>query len=110
MLSRVHALDRYRRAGADLPFGDPARAHGTPFEGYYWRFADPRRGVVAVALCAVCRDARGTWGMATLAAHPGGFARTAIVERASADADGFGARVGAALRGDAAAVVADLGP
>ena len=32
-------------AGADteyelLPFGDPRRAHGTPFEGYYWRLTD----------------------------------------------------------------------
>jgi Tocopherol cyclase len=109
MLVLVTPLEHYRRLGADLPFGDPARAHGTPFEGYYWRFAHPGSGVVAVALCAVCRDARGSWGMATLAAHPGGFARTAIAPAASADACGFGARIGDALRGDASAVAVDLG-
>jgi len=40
----------YRRSGADPPFGDPARAHGVPFEGYFWRITQPRTGVVAVAL------------------------------------------------------------
>jgi hypothetical protein len=106
----VNLADRYRRAGADGPFGDPGRAHGTVFEGYYWRIVAPRAGAVVVALCAVCRDATGTWGMATLAAHPGGFARTVVTPTASADADTFGVRLGGALRGDAAGVAGDLGP
>src|SRR5829696_4259749 len=36
-------LARYRRAGADPPFGDPARDHGARFEGYYWRMTDADR-------------------------------------------------------------------
>ena len=28
-------LSRYRATGADLPFGDPTRAHGVDMEGYF---------------------------------------------------------------------------
>ena len=38
----ARGLNRYRAAGADGPFGDPGRAHGTRFEGYYWRIVGPR--------------------------------------------------------------------
>jgi hypothetical protein len=106
----VTIADRYRRTGADGPFGDPGRAHGTPFEGYYWRIAQPATGTVVVALCSVCRDAAGAWGMATLAAHPGGFARTTVTPTAVADARRFGVRLERALRGDATRVQLDLGP
>ena len=42
-------LRTYRATGADLPFGRPERAHGVPFEGYYWRIVHPARGLVVVA-------------------------------------------------------------
>ena len=50
-------LEAYRRTGADPPFGDPRRAHGVRFEGYYWRFTDAAAGRVVIVLCGVCRDA-----------------------------------------------------
>jgi len=103
-------LRAYRASGADGPFGRPERAHGVPFEGYYWRFVLPVPGRVVVALGAACRDALGTWGMATLAAHPGGFARTAVRDVAAPDPHGFGLRVGAVLDGTDASVSVDLGP
>ncbi len=103
-------LRAYRASGADGPSGRPERAHGVPFEGYYWRIVLPDAGRVVVALGAACRDARGTWGMATLAAHPGGFARTALSEVAAPDAHGFGLRIGDALHGTREWVRADLGP
>jgi tocopherol cyclase len=104
-------LAAYRATGADPPLGDPARAHGVALEGYFWRIVHPRSGVVAVALGAACRDADGgTWGLATLAAHPGGFARSALTRGATAAADGFGLRAEDALSGDAAGVRVDLGP
>ena len=69
-------LTAYRRTGADPPFGDPRRAHGTRFEGYYWRITDAAAGRVAIALCGVCRDAAGPWAIVALAAHPGGLVRS----------------------------------
>src|SRR5215217_4364862 len=102
-------LRAYRATGADPPFGHPERAHGVAFEGYYWRIVDPAGGRVVVALCAVCRDARGTWGIATLAAHPGGFARTVVAEHARAEPGRFGARAGDAFAGGADALAVDLG-
>src|SRR5215204_985409 len=77
--------DAYRATGADGVLGDPAAAHGVPFEGYFWRIVDPRSDAVVVALCAVCRGPDGSWGLSTLASHPGGFSRTAITRTASAD-------------------------
>ena len=100
----------YRATGADLPTGDPARAHGVALEGYYWRIVQRAAGAVVVALGAVCRDGDEPWGRATLAAHPGGFARTAFTASARADPDGFGMRAEDALRGDARTVTAELGP
>jgi hypothetical protein len=108
MLARV--LTAYRARGADLPLGDPARAHGVPLEGYYWRIVHPPSGVVVVALGAVCADGGRPWGLATLAAHPGGFARTVLTASATARADAFGMRAGPALDGDAEGVAVDLGP
>ena len=76
MLARP--LAAYRATGADSPLGDPARAHGVPLEGYFWRIVHPPSGVVVVALGAVCRNADRSWGLATLAVHPGGFSRTVL--------------------------------
>ena len=99
-------LRAYRGSGADLPFGRPERAHGVPFEGYYWRIVHPERGLVVVIIGADCRG----WGMATLATHPGGGVRTRVEPVAVADPHAFGITVGGALRGDALGVHADLGP
>jgi hypothetical protein len=101
---------RYRAAGADPPFGDPARAHGARLEGYYWRIVQPGAGRVLVALCGVCRDAAGPWALVTLAAHPGGFARSAICPAADADFRGFGVGAGGVLRGSRERVTVALGP
>ena len=110
----------YRATGADLPRGDPARAHGVPFEGYYWRITHPRTGVVVVALGAACAGPRGTWGLCTLALHPGDlvasaegrnhFVRTVITPTAAADPQAFGMRAEGTLRGNAAGVSVDMGP
>jgi hypothetical protein len=99
-------LRSYRATGADLPFGRPEHAHGVPFEGYYWRIVQPERGLVVIAIGADCDG----WGMATLAAHPGGFVRTSVEPVAVADPYAYGITVGGALRGDAQGVHVDLGP
>jgi hypothetical protein len=67
----VTPLSRYRRTGADLPFGDQRRAHGTRFEGYYWRLTDAAAGRVAIVLCGVCRDAAGAWAIVAFASSDG---------------------------------------
>lgn len=106
-------LDAYRRKGADLPFGDPVRAHGVAMEGYYWRVTDTGRGRVVIALCGVCRAPDGAWALVALAAQgPTGppLVRTSVMPVASADgfdvqasdaANGceLTARVGAEARG-----------
>jgi hypothetical protein len=122
-VGRVH--DLYRRTGADLPFGDPRRAHGVAMEGYYWRLSDPDSGRCVIALCGVCRapaaggpagdgPAAAQWAVVALAAHPGGFVRwidapVAAAEPASLGAaawDGEGAPV---LRGCERRIAVDLG-
>ena len=89
----------YRRAGADPPFGDPARDHGAAMEGYYWRLAHPDAGWVIVCLCGVWRGSGGSWATVALAAHPGGFLRHATSAGAAGDSGGFGARAGDVFRG-----------
>ncbi len=71
-------LEAYRRTGADLPFGDPARPHGVAMEGSFWRFTDAVRGRVVIVLHAACRGAAGPWSLVALATHPGGLVRWAI--------------------------------
>ncbi|MCW3038225.1 MAG: hypothetical protein JWM31_130, partial [Solirubrobacterales bacterium] len=67
-------LSRYRAAGADPPFADPARAHGTPTEQYRWRLTDPATGQAVLVGCGVHRGRAGaTWADVLLAdAAPGG--------------------------------------
>lgn len=89
----------YRRTGADPPFDDPARDHGSAMEGYYWRLVHPGEGWVIVWLCGVCRGAGGSWATVALAGHPGGFLRHDTLEPAAGDPDRFGARAGHAFRG-----------
>ena len=102
-------LSAYRRTGADPPFGDLRRAHGTRFEGYYWRLTDAPAGRVAIALCGVCRDARGPWAVVALASHPGGLVRSAVVPSASVSFDGPAVTAGSALSASAEHLRVDLG-
>jgi tocopherol cyclase len=103
------SLEAYRSAGADLPFADPSRAHGTTFEGYYWRMVDVASASVIVVLCGVCQAPEGPWAAVALAGHPGGFTRHALVAPASADSSGFGARAEGVLLGSATGVRVRLG-
>lgn len=106
----VRVLSRYRATGADLPFGDPRRAHvGVAMEGYFWRFTDRASGRVIVALCGVNRAADGQWATVALAGHPGGFLRDAAVMRAGADPCGLGAWAAGAFAGGPERVTIDLG-
>src|SRR5690242_31499 len=62
-------------------------------EGYYWRFVSGETSIAVIA--GVCRD----WAMLTLAAQPGGFARTVVApawpdDRFAADFDGVRVRLG----------------
>ena len=76
-------LAAYRRTGADLPFGDPRGYHGVGMEGHFWRLTRPAGGEVVIVIAAVCRDGRGRrWGMAALAAHPGGVVHAVTVDAA----------------------------
>ena len=103
-------LEPYRRTGADPPFGDPRRAHGVAFEGYYWRLTDAAAGRVVIVLCGVTIDAAGPWAVVALAAHPEGLVRSRVVPVARADAQGFGVEAGEVLRGSEGALRVDLGP
>jgi hypothetical protein len=102
-------LDAYRRSGADLPFGDPARSHGSAMEGFYWRIVDAPAGTVIVLLCGVCQGPRGPWATVAIAAHPGGFVRHAIIAPAAGRGDGFGVRAAGTLHGSAEGFRARLG-
>ncbi|MEA2135801.1 MAG: hypothetical protein QOC68_3710 [Solirubrobacteraceae bacterium] len=106
----MFVLEAYRRTGADPPFGDPRRAHGVRFEGYYWRFTDAAAGRVVIVLCGVCRDAAGTWAVVALAGHPGGLVRSRIVPLARADGSGLGVEAGDVLHGTTSTLRVDLGP
>ncbi|MGN0063282.1 MAG: tocopherol cyclase family protein [Nocardioides sp.] len=102
-------LRLYRATGADLPFGDPLRAHGVAMEGYFWRFTDPGSGRVLIALCGINRAADGRWATLGLAARPGGFLRTVAHPDGEADPGALGAYAGEAFRGSADRLVVDLG-
>jgi hypothetical protein len=100
-------LSAYRRNGADPPFGDPRRAHGTRFEGYYWRLTDAPGGRVAIALCGVCRDAAGPWAVVAYAS--GGLVRSRIEPLAEVSFGGLGVRAGVSLCGSESELQVDLG-
>jgi hypothetical protein len=92
-------LRRYRATGADLPLGDPRRAHGVAMEGYFWRFTDPVGGRVLVALIGVNRGPSGPWATLGHAAHPGRHLRVAARPGAWAAPDGLAAGCGSAFTG-----------
>jgi hypothetical protein len=106
----VSLLEAYRRTGADPPFGDPRRAHGVRFEGYYWRFTDAAAGRVVIVLCGLSHDAAGSWALVALAAHPEGLVRSALVPVARADPHGLAVEADGVLRGTAERLHVDLGP
>ena len=103
-------LARYRRTGADVPFGNPLAAHGVAMEGYFWRFTQRDTGRVLIALAGINRAADGPWATLGLGAHPGGFLRTAAHPVASADPHGLGAFAGSAFHGTRDRLRVDLGP
>jgi hypothetical protein len=105
----VTPLSWYRRTGADPPFGDQRRAHGTRFEGYYWRLTDAAAGRVAIVLCGVCRDAAGPWAIVALAAEPGGLVRSRIEPLAEVSFGSLGVRAGSSLSGSSEHLRVDLG-
>jgi hypothetical protein len=108
-------LAAYRRTGADLPWGDPVRAHGVTMEGWFWRFTDRAAGRVVVALLGISRAPDGSsWGTVALGGHPGGFVARLAAGRAWADPDGRGLRAihegREVLRAARGEVAVDLGP
>jgi tocopherol cyclase len=113
---RATMLAAYRATGADPPFGDPRGYHGVGMEGWFWRITHAPAGVVVVVLAAVNRDAAGgTWGMTALAVHPGGFVRSATVDRVRAARRRIGVRFEddagrAVLAADDGRLRVDLGP
>src|SRR4051794_31311779 len=113
---RATMLAAYRATGADPPFGDPRGYHGVGMEGWFWRITHAPAGVVVVVLAAVNRDAAGgTWGMTALAVHPGGFVRSATVDRVRVARRGIGLRFEdeaghAVLAADDGRLRVDLGP
>jgi hypothetical protein len=89
-LPALHAA--YRRTGADLPWvDDPATAHDTGLEGWFWRVVDPRAGRVLVVLCGLSRPpGAAPWALVAVVAHPGGFVRWAQTDGGAGFPDRFG--------------------
>jgi tocopherol cyclase len=106
----IALLAAYRALGADPPFGDPRGYHGAAMEGHFWRFTQPTTGAVVVAIVAISRDAHGRpWAMASLAAHPSGFVRSATLGDAWAAPRGLALRAGDAVAADERSLRIDLG-
>jgi hypothetical protein len=103
-------LARYRRAGADPPFGDPARDHRAPFEGYYWRFTSADQGRTVIALCGVSVLPGRRWAIIALASHPSGRVHSTIAEHAGGDPQGVGAWAEGALTASDRALHLQVGP
>lgn len=109
--SSLDRVDRvYRRTGANLPLGDPRPSHGAEMEGYFWRITDVAGGRVLVVLCGVNRHPDGDWATVAVAAHPGGFVRSAVLGGAHASRDVFRVEAGdGAFVATATEVHVDLG-
>ena len=111
-MSALARLDRqYRRTGANLPFGDPLPSHGAEMEGYFWRITDTVGRRVLVVLCGINRHPDGDWATVAIAAHPGGFVRSAVLSDARSSPDRFQVTAGnGAFTATATHVHIDLGP
>lgn len=92
MLNRL--IERYRRTGADVPFGNPLPSHGTEMEGWFWRVSDEAAGRVLIALCSVNRHPAGDWSTTAVAVHPGLVVRSAALSGARAEQAPFGVTAG----------------
>jgi hypothetical protein len=102
--------ERYRRTGANLPFGDPLPSHGAEMEGYFWRVTDVAASRVVVVLCGVNRHPDGDWATVAIAADPGGCVRSAVLPMARSRSDDFLVTAGdGAFRATATEVHLDLG-
>lgn len=101
----MNLLKRYRSTGADLPFGNPLRAHhGVAMEGYFWRITDPDTGRVIIALCGANQGPEGSWATIGLAAWPNGFIRTEALDGSWTDPNGLGVEGG--ISGEAGSAAA----
>jgi hypothetical protein len=108
VIARLDAA--YRRTGANLPGGDPLPSHGAEMEGWFWRVTDVATSRVVVVLCGINRHPDGDWATVAIAAEPGGFVRSAVLDGARAEADRFLVTAGdGAFRADATTVHVDLG-
>lgn len=108
MIERLDAL--YRRTGANLPHGNPLPSHGAQMEGYFWRVTDVASSRVIVVLCGVNRHPDGDWATVAIAAEPGGFIRSAALQRACSSRDAFLVTAGdGAFRATPTEVHLDLG-
>lgn len=86
--SAARVLDHVvRRTGATLPMADPRPSHGAEMEGWFWRCTDVPTGRVLVVLCGVNRHPDGPWATVAVAAHPGGFVRSTVLDGAHAAPD-----------------------
>lgn len=103
-------MGRYRRLGADPPFGDSRRGHGISMEGYYWRLSDPASGRVIIALCGVCQSPDGPWAGVAVAAHPQGLLREGFASSAVAEPGRYGVRAADLLEAGQGRLDVDLGP
>lgn len=100
----------FRARGADGPWGDPGRDHGSSMEGYFWRFTDRRAGRVVIALCGVNRAADGgRWATVALGEWPSGFLAQAAIPDANADPHRLGAFAGRAFHATEDELRVDLG-
>lgn len=104
-------LKAFRSTGADLPWGDPLKAHpGVRMEGYFWRFTAPREdGRVLIALCGVNRSDDGFWSTLGLGSHPNGHLETLEHPEGWADPAALGARAGEAFDGSLDRLSVSLG-
>ncbi len=111
-MSVLSRLDRvYRRTGANLPIGgDPLPSHHAEMEGYFWRVTDVANERVLVVLCGVNRHPDGDWATVAIAAEPGGFIRSAVLDGAVSSPKRFSITAGdGAFTADATHVHIDLG-
>lgn len=99
----------YRASGGTLPYGNLLASHDVAMEGYFWRFTMPESGRVVIALAGINKSDGGNWSTLGLAAHPGGFLRTAEHPSGSADPRILGAYADNAFRGNADRLQVDFG-
>lgn len=91
----MESVSRYRSTGADLPFGDPTKAHrGVAMEGYFWRITDPTTGRVLIALCGANKGPKDSWATIGVASWPNGFIRTEALEGSWTDPTQLGVKGG----------------